>query len=212
MLPYTIGFAGIVMVGLTIKKYNENMYKKESEQNCEQNYEQNYEKETFYKKRGELARQGGIISTDGTVKGKFFKKEYNQDYFKIMDNDNYYFERDGSYLRFTDGENRDKRGFCYDKFGYHSEFTRHPINMKNFMERYNPEKNHILKLNIEDDTEIFIESNGGLSVKDPSFVILDKIKTLDDFQKILDEKPYKAIPSLHPYWDADWIQKTRGTL
>lgn len=208
MLPYTIGFAGIVMVGLTIKKYNENMYKKESEKNSEKYYE----KESFYKKRGELARQGGIISTDGTVKGKFFKKEYNQDYFKIMDNDNYYFERDGSYLRFTDGANRDKCGFCYDKFGYHSEFTRHPINMKNFMERYNPEKNHILKLNIEDDTEIFIESNGGLNVKDPSFVILDKIKTLDDFQKILDEKPYKAIPSLHPYWDADWIQKTRGTL
>ena len=196
MLPYTIGFAGIVMVGLTIKKYNENMYKKESEKNSEKYYE----KESFYKKRGELALQGGIISTDGTVKGKFFKKEYNQDYFKIMDNDNYYFERDGSYLRFTDGANRDKRGSCYDNFGYYSEFTRHPINMKNFMERYNPEKNHILKLNIEDDTEIFIESNGGLNVKDPSFVILDKIKTLDDFQKILDEKPYKEIPNLHPYW------------
>ena len=196
MLPYTIGFAGIVMVGLTIKKYNENMYKKESEKNSEKYYE----KESFYKKRGELALQGGIISTDGIVKGKFFKKEYNQDYFKIMDNDNYYFERDGSYLRFTDGANRDKRGSCYDKFGYYSEFTRHPINMKNFMERYNPEKNHILKLNIEDDTEIFIESNGGLNVKDPSFVILDKIKTLDDFQKILDEKPYKEIPNLHPYW------------
>ena len=72
--------------------------------------------------------------------------------------------------------------------------------MEDIMKKYDSNKHHILKLNIKDDTEIFIESNGALNVKDPSFVILDKIKTSDDFRKILDENPYKEIPH---YWNRE---------
>ena len=204
MFAYTVGIAGIIGVGVTIKTIYEN------------------------KERYDLARQGGIIATDRGVKGKFFKKEYNQDYFKIMDNYDTYFRftnklnKDKTYFKISNDKDKDNTYFRFtneinkDKFGYHSVFRRSPIDMEDIMKKYDYKKHHILKLNIEDDTEIFIESNGVLNVKNPSFVILDQIKTSDDFRKVLDEKPYKEIPRF-PYCNtilglvalpsADWVQE-----
>ena len=211
MFAYTVGIAGIIGVGVTIKTIYEN------------------------KERYDLARQGGIIATDRGVKGKFFKKEYNQDYFKIMDNYDTYFrftnklnkdktyfkisndkDKNNTYFSFTNYMDKDKSGFCYGTRGYHTTFKRSPIDMEDIMKKYDSNKHHILKLNIKDDTEIFIEANGVLNVKDPSFVILDQIKTSDDFRKVLDENPYKEIPRL-PYCNTiiglvalpsdDWVQE-----